>query len=134
MRGMRALPGSLPHIAPEGTRLREDMRTLRALLPYLWAYKTRVLLAVACLVLAKLAVVGVPILLKRLVDALATPGAGPAALSIAAAVPIGLIAAYRAFGIDTGNVQTVGPVLIDHEFSVTQYGPAFAVNLHWGEK
>ena len=44
---------------------RGDWNTIRTLLPYLWEYKGRVLAAMACLVLAKVANVGVPLLLKQ---------------------------------------------------------------------
>jgi ATP-binding cassette subfamily B protein len=47
-----------------------DRRSLRALWPLLWDYRGRVLLALSCLVLAKLATVGVPLVLKAIVDAL----------------------------------------------------------------
>jgi len=47
-----------------------DWTTIRTLLPYLWEYKGRVIAAVACLVLAKAANVGVPVLLKQIVDSL----------------------------------------------------------------
>ncbi len=40
------------------------------LLPYLWDYRGRVALALLCLVIAKLANVGVPLLLKQIVDTL----------------------------------------------------------------
>jgi ATP-binding cassette subfamily B protein len=40
------------------------------LFPYLWEYRGRILLALACLMLAKVATVGVPILLKYIVDSL----------------------------------------------------------------
>ncbi len=73
---------------------RSDAATLRRLLPYLWQYRWRVALALAFMVGAKLANVGVPLLLKELVDAL-TPRtgleAGQAALLV---VPIGLLLAY----------------------------------------
>lgn len=52
---------------------RNDWQTLLTLLPYLWNYRGRVLLALLCLLLAKLANVGVPVLLKYLVDALDQP-------------------------------------------------------------
>jgi ATP-binding cassette subfamily B protein len=70
---------------------RDDWKTLGTLLPYLWAYKGRVLFALACLVAAKLATVGVPILLKDLVDRLS-----PAALSATGllVVPVALVVAY----------------------------------------
>ncbi|HEV2211949.1 MAG TPA: ABC transporter ATP-binding protein/permease [Gammaproteobacteria bacterium] len=44
--------------------------TLRSLLPYLWEFRGRAVLALALLVLADLATVGVPLILKRIVDAL----------------------------------------------------------------
>ena len=56
--------------AARAARRRSDWRTLAKLLPYLWGYNWRVLVALACLVGAKLANVGVPLLLKNLVDAL----------------------------------------------------------------
>ncbi len=40
------------------------------MLPYIWEYRGRVLLALACLVISKLAMVGVPVVLKFIVDAL----------------------------------------------------------------
>ena len=43
---------------------RRDYHNLRQLLPYLTAYKGRALIALACLVLAKVATVAVPLVLK----------------------------------------------------------------------
>jgi ATP-binding cassette subfamily B protein len=40
------------------------------LLPYLWAYKGRVIAALLALIGAKVANVGVPVLLKHIVDSL----------------------------------------------------------------
>ncbi len=51
-------------------RKRNDWKTIRTLLPYLWEFKQRVMVALVCLVLAKVAIVGVPLLLKEIVDAL----------------------------------------------------------------
>ena len=45
-------------------------QNLRDMLPLLWEYRGRALLALGCLVLAKLANVGVPLVLKQIVDAL----------------------------------------------------------------
>ena len=74
----------LPPGAPRG-----EWQTLAALLPYLWQYKWRVGIALACLVLAKAANVAVPVALKEIVDAVSrNPN-----LALAA-VPLGLIAAY----------------------------------------
>jgi len=52
---------------------RNDWQTIRALLPYLWEFKGRVALALSLLVIAKLASVGVPLVLKEIVDALDQP-------------------------------------------------------------
>jgi ATP-binding cassette subfamily B protein len=49
---------------------RSDWKTMKGLLPYLWEYRGRVILAMSLLILAKLASVGVPLLLKEIVDAL----------------------------------------------------------------
>ncbi len=47
-----------------------DWKTLRSLTPFLWDYRGRVLLALFCLILSKVANVGVPLILKNIVDAL----------------------------------------------------------------
>ncbi|MES9962420.1 MAG: ABC transporter ATP-binding protein/permease [Candidatus Sedimenticola sp. 20ELBAFRAG] len=49
---------------------RRDWQNLRGMLPYLWDYRGRALLALACLVLAKMANVGIPLVLKEIVDGL----------------------------------------------------------------
>jgi ABC-type transport system involved in Fe-S cluster assembly fused permease/ATPase subunit len=73
---------------------RGDWRTIRTLLPYLWEYKARVLAAIACLVLAKVANVGVPVLLKRIVDSLD-------AQTAVLAVPLALLVAYGVLRLST---------------------------------
>jgi ATP-binding cassette subfamily B protein len=77
---------------------RKDWQTLKTLLPYLWAYKGRVLFALACLVAAKLATVAVPILLKEMVDRLA-PAAPEAAGALI--VPFALVGAYGLLRLST---------------------------------
>ncbi|MEY2896314.1 MAG: hypothetical protein RL669_583, partial [Pseudomonadota bacterium] len=72
---------------------RSDWATLRTLLPYLWAYKGRVLVALGCLIAAKFATVGVPIVLKHLVDAM-VPARGASVTELLVAVPLALILAY----------------------------------------
>ena len=49
---------------------RRDLLNLRNMLPFLWEYRGRALFALGCLVLAKLANVGIPMLLKQIVDQL----------------------------------------------------------------
>ena len=77
---------------------RSDWGTLAKLLPYLWRYRWRVGIALGFLVLAKVANVGVPLLLKQLVDALAFKPGDPVAILV---VPIGLLVAYGALRLTT---------------------------------
>jgi ABC-type transport system involved in Fe-S cluster assembly fused permease/ATPase subunit len=87
---------SLPLPADSGvprTR-RGDWQTIRTLLPYLLAYKGRVLAAITCLVLAKVANVGVPLLLKQIVDGLDQKSA-------LLVVPLALLVAYGALRLST---------------------------------
>jgi len=73
---------------------RGDWATIRELLPYLWEYKGRVVAALACLVAAKLANVGVPLVMKGIVDALDRNTA-------LLAVPLALLAAYGLLRVAT---------------------------------
>ena len=75
-----------------------EWSALRRLLPYLWQYKWRVLAALLFMVGAKLANVGVPLLLKQLVDAL---GVRPGDASALLVVPAGLLLAYGALRFST---------------------------------
>lgn len=70
---------------------RTDWRVIRDLLPYLLAYKTRVVLAIACLITAKFANLGIPVLLKQLIDALDVKTSVSTALLV---VPVGIIVGY----------------------------------------
>lgn len=54
---------------------RNNLKTIAALLPYLWEFKVRVIMALSLLVLAKLANVSVPLVLKEIVDTLDQPRA-----------------------------------------------------------
>ena len=47
---------------------RRDLHNLKSMLPFLWEYRGRALFALVCLILAKSANVGVPLILKQLVD------------------------------------------------------------------
>lgn len=49
------------------------LSTLKSLFPYVWRFKTRVVLALSCLLLAKVATVMMPIYLKQVIDALSLP-------------------------------------------------------------
>jgi ABC-type transport system involved in Fe-S cluster assembly fused permease/ATPase subunit len=79
-------------------RTRSDWATLKALLPYLWTYKWRVSLALVFLIAAKLANVGVPLILKHLIDQLTLKTSDPQALLV---LPAGLLIAYGALRLST---------------------------------
>ncbi len=90
-----ALPQPLP--TPGATAApRSDWATVRRLLPYVWEWRWRVLIALSCLVAAKLANVGVPLVLKQLVDALDLKPGDPKALLV---VPVALLLAYGALRV-----------------------------------
>ena len=69
---------------------RNEWRAVGMLLPYLWEYKWRVLVALAFLASAKVANVGVPLVLKSVVDAL-TPEQQVLALPLALLLAYGLL-------------------------------------------
>ena len=97
MRGARSLSSSVPAPdVPAGPR--SDWRTLARLLPYLWQYKWRVLAALLFVIGAKVANVGVPVLLKNLIDSMTIKPGDPAALLV---VPAGLLLAYGALRLMT---------------------------------
>ncbi len=81
---------------PARTASAGDWATVGRLLPYLWTWRWRVLFAIGCLVAAKLANVGVPLVLKDIVDALDLRG-DPARAAIA--VPVALLVAYGALRV-----------------------------------
>src|SRR5664279_6474654 len=85
-------PPPVAAVAREGPR-RSDLKTLAKLLPYVWAWRWRVLIALACLVAAKLANIGVPLVLKSLVDALTLKPGDPRGLLV---VPVALLVGYGA--------------------------------------
>ena len=90
----RDIPSSHPATAgvpSSPSHQRSDWATLRRLLPYLWHYKWRVVAALAFMVGAKVANVGVPVLLKELVDAMSLPPGSAQAMLV---VPVGLLLAY----------------------------------------
>ena len=92
-------PSSIPLPPEPAIKVpRSDWGTLKKLLPYLWRYRWRVGIALGFLVLAKVANVGVPLLLKQLVDSLAIKPGDPAAMLV---VPLGLLLAYAGLRLST---------------------------------
>ncbi len=90
MRHHAASSPALPVNAPPRVTA-SDWMTLRKLFPYLWEYKWRVMAALSFMIGAKLANVGVPLLLKELIDAM-TPQ--PTGAQIALVVPLALLVGY----------------------------------------
>jgi len=78
----------MAHSSAPTQRLRgNEWKAVGTLVPYLWEYKWRVILALACLIAAKLANVGVPLVMKEVVDNL-----DPTLQLVA--VPVALLAIY----------------------------------------
>ncbi|MDP3138243.1 MAG: ABC transporter ATP-binding protein/permease [Burkholderiaceae bacterium] len=102
--------------------VRSDWATLRRLFPYLWAYKWRVMAALAFMVGAKVANVGVPLLLKQLVDALAIKPGDAAALLV---VPLGLLLAYGLLRLSTSLLTELRELV----FSKATEGAARSISL-----
>ncbi len=75
---------------------RRDWQTIRALFPYLWRFPRRVSFALACLIGAKFANVGVPLIFKDLIDSLAITHAQAFVV-----VPAALLLAYGALRFAT---------------------------------
>ncbi|WP_304030711.1 ABCB family ABC transporter ATP-binding protein/permease [Methyloversatilis discipulorum] len=108
----RSATAPLPAATVPGAR-RRDSETIRNLLPYLWAYKWRVLIALACLVLAKGSNVAVPLVFKQVIDALA-PAAASSRAALEAApllVPLGLLAAYGALRFSTSMLTELREIV-----------------------
>jgi ATP-binding cassette, subfamily B, heavy metal transporter len=79
--------------APQGATVKQrpDSETLKRLFPYLWQYKWRVMAALLFMVGAKLANVGVPLLLKELIDAMSFKPNDPMVVIV---VPVSLLLVY----------------------------------------
>ena len=86
---------------------RNDWSNIRSLMPYLWEYRGRVLIALSCLVLAKVANVGVPLMLKSLVDYLDIDPDEKMLL----VMPVALLLSYGALKISSSLFNELRDVL-----------------------
>jgi ATP-binding cassette subfamily B protein len=84
---------------------RRDWANIRALLPYLWEYRGRVALALGCLILAKVANIGVPLTLKRIVDSL-----DPQQQAVIV-LPVSLLLAYGALKLGSALCNELRDIL-----------------------
>ncbi|HEY0063725.1 MAG TPA: ABC transporter ATP-binding protein/permease [Telluria sp.] len=78
--------------------VRSDWAVIRTLFPYLWVYKWRVIAAMGALIGAKLANVGVPVVLKKLIDQMTIDPGNPQALLV---LPLGALVAYGLLRLST---------------------------------
>jgi ABC-type transport system involved in Fe-S cluster assembly fused permease/ATPase subunit len=95
----------MAHSAAPTQRLKgNEWKAVATLLPYLLEYKWRVILALACLVAAKLANVSVPLVMKEVVD-----GLDPSIAVVA--VPVALLAIYGLLRFSTTLFQELRDVV-----------------------
>ncbi len=88
----------------EPHKQRADFKNLLQMFPYVWAYRWRVLIALGCLIVAKVATVAVPLVLKGIVDSLDIE----ASLVV---LPLGLLLAYGALRLTTALFNELRDVL-----------------------
>ena len=117
-------PSSDMPAGPAGMAVsRSDWATLKRLFPYLWDYKWRVMLALAFMVGAKMANVGVPLLLKQLVDTMNPKGTVDAQALLV--VPLGLLVAYGLLRLSTSVFTELRELI----FSKATEGASRAISL-----
>ena len=95
---MRQRASSEPPPPPGAASARSEWGVIRTLVPYLWEFKWRVVLALACLIAAKVGNVGVPLVLKHIVDALSIRPTEPGAVLV---LPVALLVAYGLLRLTT---------------------------------
>ena len=103
---MRRFPASSEPPPPGAAR--GDWRTIKSLLPYLMAYRWRVALALSFLIAAKVANLGVPMVMKRLIDSMNVSPSDPRALL---AVPVGVILGYGLLRLSTSLFSELREIL-----------------------
>lgn len=107
---------------------RNDIKTIRSLLPFVWQFKWRVIFAMACLVAAKVASVITPLFLKDVVDGLSLPQT-LMVLPVAALLGYGLARlATSVFGelrdalfarVTQGSIRRIATRLFRHLFGLS---------------
>jgi ATP-binding cassette subfamily B protein len=111
---------------------RRDWHNLHAMLPYLWGLRWRAGLAILCLILAKTANVGVPLVLKGIVDGLdGRPGQ-------ALVLPLSLLLAYGALKLSASLFNELRDVVFARvryramrELSTRVLAQLHALSLRW---
>jgi ABC-type transport system involved in Fe-S cluster assembly fused permease/ATPase subunit len=108
---------------PQATKPRSDWSTLTRLFPYLWHYKWRVMAALTFMVGAKVANVGVPLLLKQLVDTM-NPNLSTGAQALLV-VPVALLIGYGLLRLSTSLFTELRELV----FSKATEGAARSISL-----
>ena len=109
---MRHSSPALP-LPAQSSAQRHDWQTIKTLLPYLWTWKWRVIIALSCLICAKVANVAVPLVFKNLVDTLSIPKE-----QIWLAVPLGLLGAYGLLRFSSAMFQELRELVFARVTSV----------------
>ena len=109
-------------------RQSQDRKVIQNLLPYLTAYKARIVFTLLCLVIAKAANLGVPIMLKKIIDAMSIITASEALL----AVPLSLIVAYGLLRLSASLFAELRELIFSKvtEHAVRQVGLQVFNHLH----
>ena len=97
---------------------RADLGNILKMFPYIWAFKSRVIFALLFLIIAKLATVAVPILLKEIVDSLNSENT----LLI---LPLGLLIAYGTLRLTTAFFNELRDVL----FAKVRYHAVYRISV-----
>ena len=110
------------------SRQQQDWQVVKNLLPYLSAYKARIIFTIICLVAAKAANLGVPILLKHIVDAMSIQTI-PKALLV---VQVSLIVAYGLLRLSASLFSELRELIFSKvtEHAVRQVGLQVFNHLH----
>lgn len=99
-------------------RSKVNFKNIEKMFPYIWNFKSRVIFALIFLIIAKLATVGVPILLKDIVDSLNSNNT----LMI---LPLGLLIAYGLLRLTTAFFNELRDVL----FAKIRYHAVYEISV-----
>ena len=106
----------------------QDWQVVKNLMPYLMAYKARIIFTLLCLVVAKAANLGVPIMLKKIVDAMSITTISEALL----VVPVSLIVGYGLLRLSASLLAEMRELIFSKvtENAVRQVGLQVFNHLH----
>lgn len=97
---------------------RADLGNILKMFPYIWAFKSRVIFALLFLIIAKLATVAVPIILKEIVDSLNSE-------KTLLVLPLGLLIAYGSLRLTTAFFNELRDIL----FAKVRYHAVYKISV-----